>query len=77
MSDKRDEQDAVTGHDPAIGPAGDPEGDDIGAEDVTGARTQDEPAAGSDGAEPPPADFDPAQQPSNPDLVANVEPPDE
>lgn len=48
-----------------------------GAEDVTNAQTQNEPAAGSGGAEPPPADFDPAQQPSNPDLVKNVEPPDE
>jgi hypothetical protein len=42
-----------------------------GAEDVTASA-----ASGSDGAEPPPADFDPAQQPSNPDLVKNTEPPD-
>ncbi|MDN4613377.1 hypothetical protein P5G50_02825 [Leifsonia sp. F6_8S_P_1B] len=42
-----------------------------GAEDVTTAAT-----TGSDSAEPPPADFDPAQQPSNPDLVGNTEPPD-
>jgi hypothetical protein len=42
-----------------------------GAEDVTDAAT-----TGSDAAEPPPADFDPAQQPSNPDLVKNTEPPD-
>ena len=42
-----------------------------GAEDVTDAQT-----AGSEAAEPPPADFDPAQQPSNPDLVKNTEPPD-
>lgn len=47
-----------------------------GAEDVTNAQTQNAPATGSDGAEPPPADFDPAQQPSNPDMVKNVEPPD-
>lgn len=31
----------------------------------------------SEGAEPPPAAFDPAQHPSNPDLVENDEPPDE
>ena len=43
-----------------------------GAEDVTTAQTQN-----TEGAEPPPADFDPAQQPSNPDMVKNVEPPDE
>ncbi|MFF2050984.1 hypothetical protein ACFVU2_05225 [Leifsonia sp. NPDC058194] len=30
----------------------------------------------NEGAEPPPAEFDPAQQPSNPDLVKNTEPPD-
>jgi hypothetical protein len=30
-----------------------------------------------EGAEAPPADFDPAQQPSNPDLVEGAEPPDE
>lgn len=41
-----------------------------GAEDVTPA------GGGTDQAEPPPADFDPADQPSNPDLVGNVEPPD-
>ncbi|MFE4949301.1 hypothetical protein ACFQ9V_04270 [Leifsonia sp. NPDC056665] len=32
---------------------------------------------GGEGAEPPPADFDPTEQPSNPDLVNNPEPPDE
>ncbi|WP_348789420.1 hypothetical protein [Leifsonia sp. NPDC080035] len=42
-----------------------------GAEDVTTAEN-----SGSEAAEPPPADFDPAQQPSNPDLVKNTEPPD-
>jgi len=42
-----------------------------GAEDVTDAAT-----TGTEGAEPPPADFDPAQQPSNPDLVDSTEPPD-
>jgi hypothetical protein len=31
---------------------------------------------GGDEAEPPPADFDPAQNPSNPDLVKKPEPPD-
>jgi len=31
---------------------------------------------GSDTAEPPPAGFDPADHPSNPDLVARTEPPD-
>ena len=41
-----------------------------GAEDVTAADN------GTDQAEPPPADFDPADQPSNPDLVGNTEPPD-
>lgn len=41
-----------------------------GAEDVTAADS------GTDQAEPPPADFDPADQPSNPDLVGHVEPPD-
>lgn len=48
-----------------------------GAEDVTDAQTQNAPGTDSGGAEPPPADFDPAQQPSNPDMVKNVEPPDE
>ncbi|WP_313542551.1 hypothetical protein [Leifsonia aquatica] len=42
-----------------------------GAQDVTPEADQ-----GGDGAEPPPAEFDPAQQPSNPDLVKNTEPPD-
>jgi hypothetical protein len=42
-----------------------------GAEDVTEAAT-----TGAEGAEPPPAEFDPAQQPSNPDLVDSTEPPD-
>lgn len=42
-----------------------------GAEDVTTSSN-----TGADTAEPPPADFDPAQQPSNPDLVKNTEPPD-
>lgn len=44
-----------------------------GAEDVTTAD------AGTDQAEPPPADFDPADHPSNPDLVSGTnasEPPD-
>ena len=42
-----------------------------GAQDVTPDTDQ-----GGAGAEPPPAEFDPAQQPSNPDLVKNTEPPD-
>lgn len=42
-----------------------------GAQDVTPEADQ-----SGDGAEPPPAEFDPAQQPSNPDLVKNTEPPD-
>lgn len=44
-----------------------------GAEDVTTADT------GTDQAEAPPADFDPADNPSNPDLVSGTdasEPPD-
>jgi hypothetical protein len=41
-----------------------------GAEDVTTADN------GGDQSAPPPADFDPAEQPSNPDLVGHVEPPD-
>lgn len=46
-----------------------------GREDVT--PPADAPASeGAEGAEPPPAEFDPAQQPSNPDLVEHVEPPD-
>ena len=46
-----------------------------GAEDVTTADA----GGGSEGAEPPPADFDPADNPSNPDLVSGAdasEPPD-
>ena len=46
-----------------------------GAEDVTTADA----GGGSEGAEPPPADFDPADHPSNPDLVSGTdasEPPD-
>ena len=48
-----------------------------GAEDVT-ANSGQNPAGdtGTDQAEPPPADFDPADQPSNPDLVGHSEPPD-
>lgn len=40
-----------------------------GAEDVTAGGD-------TDTAEPPPAGFDPADHPSNPDLVARTEPPD-
>ncbi|SEI05990.1 MULTISPECIES: hypothetical protein [unclassified Leifsonia] len=40
-----------------------------GAEDVSAGGE-------SDTAEPPPAGFDPADHPSNPDLVARTEPPD-
>jgi hypothetical protein len=40
-----------------------------GAEDATAG-------GGTDKAEPPPAGFDPADHPSNPDLVARTEPPD-
>ncbi|MEN2741527.1 hypothetical protein ABCS02_27400 [Microbacterium sp. X-17] len=47
-----------------------------GAEDVTTRDTQGPASEGADGAEPPPADFDPTEQPSNPDLVKNTEPPD-
>ena len=47
-----------------------------GAEDVTTRDTQGPASHDRDGAEPPPADFDPTQQPSNPDLVKNTEPPD-
>ncbi|CAM5430184.1 hypothetical protein [Leifsonia shinshuensis] len=47
-----------------------------GAEDVTTRDTQGPASEGSDAAEPPPADFDPSEQPSNPDLVKNTEPPD-
>jgi len=36
----------------------------------------DKDAQAGEPAEPPPADFDPAEQPSNPDLVKNTEPPD-
>lgn len=46
------------------------------AEDTPG-RGADGAGQGDDGAEPPPADFDPTEQPSNPDLVNNPEPPDE
>ena len=42
-----------------------------GAEDVTTPAS-----TGTEGSEPPPADFDPAQQPSNPDMVKSTEPPD-
>jgi hypothetical protein len=48
-----------------------------GAEDVTTRETQGPASQGAEGAEPPPADFDPSQQPSNPDLVASTEPPDD
>ncbi len=58
-----DSQDVSAPHETGVSPEG--------AEDVT------TPATTGDGtAEPPPADFDPAQQPSNPDLVGNTEPPD-
>jgi len=43
-----------------------------------GVPTEKSPASqGTEGAEPPPEDFDPAEQPSNPDLVADAEPPDD
>lgn len=58
---------------------GAPARDARAAESGDGEKGQGEqaPAGDPDGAEPPPADFDPAEQPSNPDLVENVEPPDE
>jgi hypothetical protein len=43
-----------------------------GAEDVTPEAGD----TGTDQSEPPPADFDPADNPSNDDLVDTVEPPD-
>lgn len=58
-----DSQDVSAPHETGVSPEG--------AEDVTTAAT-----TGDGTAEPPPADFDPAQQPSNPDLVGNTEPPD-
>lgn len=56
----------------------DPHGQDAGAErDAQAAEPdEDEPGQDSEAAEPPPADFDPTEQPSNPDLVKNTEPPD-
>ncbi|MFP3467089.1 hypothetical protein [Leifsonia sp. SIMBA_070] len=47
-----------------------------GAEDVTAANAGTAADTGSDQPEAPPADFDPADQPSNPDLVGHSEPPD-
>ena len=47
-----------------------------GAQDVTTRETHAPASHGAEGAEPPPADFDPSQQPSNPDLVTSTEPPD-
>ncbi|MFF1876428.1 hypothetical protein [Leifsonia sp. NPDC058230] len=39
-------------------------------------QSEDAASTDDDAAEPPPADFDPAQHPSNPDLVDNVDPPE-
>ncbi|UAJ79385.1 hypothetical protein IT072_19715 [Leifsonia sp. ZF2019] len=77
-----DAADAQAAEPPETAPGEDGTSDDVsepgetgvspeGAQDVTTADT-----TGGDAAEPPPADFDPAQQPSNPDLVQNTEPPD-
>jgi hypothetical protein len=45
--------------------------------DTSGLPNPDADHGDDDGAEPPPADFDPAEQPSNPDLVGDPESPDE
>lgn len=51
-------------------------GDERDAQAAEPAETEQGQDQDQGGAEPPPADFDPAQQPSNPDMVKNVEPPD-
>ena len=66
MTDPTTPDEAVTGRDQPDGVAAPDR-----AEGVPAAST-----TGSEAAEPPPADFDPAQQPSNPDLVKDTEPPD-
>lgn len=47
-----------------------------GAQAEPDASTGADATGGTDGAEPPPAEFDPAQNPSNPDLVDTTEAPD-
>lgn len=47
------------------------------AEPAEDAQGQGDADHGGEGAEPPPADFDPTEHPTNPDLVNNPEPPDE
>ena len=58
------------------GAAGAGEGDERDAQAAEPAETEQGQGEDQGGAEPPPADFDPAEQPSNPDMVKNVEPPD-
>ncbi|KQR51208.1 hypothetical protein ASF88_18670 [Leifsonia sp. Leaf336] len=55
---------------------GDGDGDERDAQAAEPAETEQGQGEDEGGAVPPPADFDPAQQPSNPDMVKNVEPPD-
>ena len=52
------------------------DGDERDAQAAEPAETEQGQGEDQGGAVPPPADFDPAQQPSNPDMVKNVEPPD-
>lgn len=49
---------------------------DTGAQDEPDPTTGTAASTGTDGAEPPPAELDPAQNPSNPDLVDTTEAPD-
>ncbi len=64
-------QGAQVGRETGDQAGGDDSGDTGGAASTESAGDTD-----TDAPEPPPAEFDPAQQPSNPDLVKNVEPPD-
>lgn len=49
---------------------------DTGAQAEPDLTTGDAASTGAEGAEPPPAELDPAQNPSNPDLVDTTEAPD-
>jgi hypothetical protein len=77
--DAQDEEPAET-ENPGVSGAADA-GPDTAAAD-TGVQAEPDPttgtaaSTGTDAAEPPPAELDPAQNPSNPDLVDTTEAPD-
>ncbi|GAB3583707.1 hypothetical protein GCM10027406_28800 [Leifsonia lichenia] len=84
--DAQTEEPTETADSPGAGAGGDSGSADSGSGDSgsadSGAQAEPDPTTGTaastgvDGAEPPPAELDPAQNPSNPDLVDTTEAPD-